>query len=42
LHKEYTTIPPKDWIVADKYKKIIEFGATINQCYWHYNKIMSA
>ncbi len=42
LHKEYTLQPPDGWIVPEKYTKIIGFGATINQCYWHYNKVMSA
>jgi hypothetical protein len=43
LHNEYRKEPPADWTPPEKYQKLIEqFGATIQSCYWHYNKIMSA
>jgi len=42
LHKEYTLQSPPDWKPPAKYNKILELGATINQCFWHYNKINSS
>jgi len=42
LHKEYSLSAPQDWIPSDKYKKIMELGATIDQCYWHFWKVNSS
>lgn len=40
LHKEYSKQPPIGWIMTQEYKKIHEkYGATIQQCYWHWYKI---
>lgn len=42
LHKEYRLTPPPSFVAPDKYKKIMELGAGIEQVYWHYNKVQSA
>lgn len=40
LHKEYSKQPPIDWVMPTEYKKIHDkYGATIQQCYWHWYKI---
>ena len=39
LHKPYSTIAPLDWTVPTYYHKLIEDNlATVDQCYWHFNK----
>jgi hypothetical protein len=39
LHKDYSKEAPKDWIAPTYYDKILREGlATVNQCYWHYQK----
>lgn len=42
LHKEYTKPAPHDWLVPEKYTKILELGASKDQCYWHWWKVNSA
>lgn len=40
LHKEYVKQPPINWVMPPEYQKLHDrYGATIQQCYWHYYKI---
>lgn len=36
LHREYTLKAPADWEPMSYYDPILEKGATVDQCYWHY------
>jgi hypothetical protein len=43
LHQEYSLTPASGWSPDEKYKKLIKIhGASLEQCYWHYNKVNSA
>lgn len=43
LHKEYTKKHPVDWIMPPEYKRIHDdYGATVDQCYWHFYKVSHA
>jgi len=43
LHKEYQLQAPADWVPQEKYLKLMQVHrASINACYWHYNKVMSS
>lgn len=37
-YKDYTLKAPLGWEAPEYYTSIIEDGATIDQCYWHYKK----
>ena len=40
LHKEYSKEPPVSWLMPPEYKKIHDkYGASVQQCYWHWFKI---
>lgn len=42
IHKEYTRIAPDDWIPPREYTSLLSRNlATVNQCYWHFKKILS-
>lgn len=39
LHKEYTTPAEPGWVAPEYYSRLIEEDmATVDQCYWHYQK----
>lgn len=43
LHKEYSKQPPVSWVMPAEYKKIHDkYGATAQQCYWHFLKVSHA
>jgi hypothetical protein len=43
LHPEYSKQPPVDWLMPPEYKKLHDkYGATVQQCYWHWFKISHA
>lgn len=43
LHKEYSKQAPVGWIMPPEYRKLHDkYGATAQQCYWHWYKITHA
>lgn len=43
LHKEYSKQPPVSWVMPQEYKRLHDkYGATIQQCYWHWYKISNS
>lgn len=41
IHGEYSSPVPDSWETPEYYKKVIDDGATREQCYWHYRKTRS-
>lgn len=38
LHLDYKMDVPQDWTPPEYYKKVLDLGVSVNQCYWHFKK----